>query len=362
METLSAIKPLINWLPNANSPLLIAGPCSAETEEQVLETAKQLAEFTTAQIFRAGVWKPRTRPNSFEGMGEEALKWIVKAGKQTGMLTMVEIANAHHAEKALEAGIDILWIGARTTVNPFYVQEIADALIGTNIPVMVKNPVNPDLQLWLGAFERLHKVGINKLVAIHRGFSSSTETVYRNNPDWAIPIELMRIAPKLPIICDPSHIGGKRDLLHQISQKALDLGMNGLMIETHPNPDQALSDAQQQITPCRLKELMDGLVLRKKASNDSEFNNKLVEMRAEIDAIDRMIMETIARRMKVIEEIGKYKKLNSITILQLERWTQILQNTRNYADIIGLDREFIISVYNQIHLESIKLQTEVMNE
>lgn len=356
------ITPLNEWLDLGDEPLLVAGPCSAETEEQVMATASQLKNLTPTKIFRAGIWKPRTRPDSFEGMGEPALKWVKEAGKNYGFLTTVEVANTVHVEQALKAGIDILWIGARTTVNPFYVQEIADALRGTGIPVFIKNPVNPDLQLWLGAFERFNKVGITKLVAIHRGFSSYNEKVFRNAPDWKIPIELMRMQPNLPLICDPSHIAGDRELLHQVAQKALDLNMQGLMLETHPDPDHAWSDAKQQITPFRLHELMNSLIFRKKGSLNLEFNSKLEDLRHEIDKLDRTLIDAIGQRMKIIAEIGQYKKDNQTTILQLDRWNQILQNARNYSDVVGLDREFIVSVFNQIHLESIKIQTEVMNE
>lgn len=356
------ITPLHEWLPLGDEPLLVAGPCSAETEEQVLETARQVKNLTPTKIFRAGIWKPRTRPDSFEGMGEPALNWVVNAGQENGLLTAVEVANSSHVEAALKAGIDVLWIGARTTVNPFYVQEIADAVRGTTIPVFVKNPVNPDLQLWLGAFERFNKAGIRKLVAIHRGFSSYHEKVFRNAPDWKIPIELMRIQPNLPLICDPSHIAGDRELLHQVAQKALDLDIKGIMLETHPDPDHAWSDAKQQITPFRLRELFNSLIFRKKGSENLDFNSKLEDLRHEIDKLDRTLIDAIGQRMKIIAEIGHYKKDNQTTILQLERWNQILQNARNYSEIVGLDREFIVSVFNQIHLESIKIQTEVMNE
>lgn len=353
---------LPDWLDLSGEPLLVAGPCSAETEEQVMQTARQLSEFTPVRIFRAGIWKPRTRPDSFEGMGEPALEWVVKAGKENALLTAVEVANANHVEQALKAGIDILWIGARTTVNPFYVQEIADAVRGTSTPVFVKNPVNPDLPLWLGAFERLNKAGIKKLVAVHRGFSSYSEKVFRNAPDWKIPIELMRIQPNLPVICDPSHIAGERDLLHQVAQKALDLDMQGIMLETHPDPDHAWSDAKQQITPFRLKELYNSLIFRKRGSENLAFNTKLEDLRHEIDKLDRVLIDTIGQRMKIIAEIGQYKKENKITILQMDRWNKILQNARNYSDVVGLEREFVVAVFNQLHLESIKIQTEVMNE
>lgn len=350
-----------NWFNNFNKPLVVAGPCSAESEEQVLATAKELAEIEQVQIFRAGIWKPRTRPNSFEGVGTIGLQWLKKVKEQTGLLTAVEAANAEHVEACLSAGIDIIWIGARTTVNPFTVQEIANALKGVEITVMVKNPINPDLQLWLGAIERLNNVGIDKVIAVHRGFSSLSQNKFRNVPNWQIPIELKIQRPEIPMLCDPSHIAGKRDLLLSVAQEALDLDMDGLMIETHIDPTNAKSDAQQQITPTQLKKLLSELVFRSAISGNVEFSNRLEQLRKRIDKIDLDIIDILAARMQLVEEIGLYKKENNVTILQLERWNKVMKNILAQSESLGIDTEFSKKLYQLVHEESIRIQTEIMN-
>jgi chorismate mutase len=342
-------------------PLIISGPCSAESEEQVLSTARAIAETGVSTVFRAGVWKPRTRPNAFEGVGEQGLVWLKKVKEETGLLTATEVATASHVEKALKHGIDILWVGARTTVNPFSVQEIADALRGVDIPVLVKNPLHPDLQLWIGALERINNAGINKIAAVHRGFHTFNNKEYRNLPKWELVIELKMLCPDLPIICDPSHICGNTSLIPGVAQKAFDLDMSGLMIETHCRPDKALSDAGQQITPKELQRIISKLVVRKATFNDALFENKLEELRSIIDRSDEDIISAMARRMAIVREIGEYKKEKDITILQLERWQEILKNQLKTGPGIGLDKEFIKKLYLLIHDESIRLQTEVMN-
>lgn len=342
-------------------PLVMAGPCSAETEEQVMETARQLKE-NGINIFRAGIWKPRTRPNTFEGVGKEGLPWLKKVHNELGMLTATEVANANHVFEALKYGVDILWIGARTTANPFAVQEIADALEGVDIPVLIKNPVNPDVELWIGAFERLNQAGIKKLAAIHRGFSTYGKTFYRNDPQWQIPIELKRRIPDLPMITDPSHICGNRELLFEISQEAMDLNFDGLIIESHICPDKAISDAGQQITPKALKELLDKLVLRKPNIENTLIMNSLEDLRQEIDKYDDKLLDILASRMMVAEKIGLYKKEHNLTILQSGRWDELLQERTRKAMKKGLSEEFIIKVLRAIHQESINRQTKIMNE
>lgn len=342
-------------------PFVVAGPCSAETEGQVIQICSQIAEKGLADALRAGIWKPRTRPDSFEGLGEEALPWLVEAGKITGLPTATEVANRAHVELALRAGVDILWIGARTTVNPFAVQEIADALKGSSIPVMVKNPVNPDVELWLGAFERLEKAGITDLVAVHRGFSVYKHEKYRNVPNWELPIALKERIPDLPIICDPSHITGKRDLLLEVSQKAMDLNFDGLMIETHPDPDNAWSDAAQQVTAEGLEHILRNLVLRSK-NVKHDMLAELEKMRTMTAALDDRIFSLLAERMKISEEVGQFKRANNITILQQEHWTKIIANRLNSADENGLSAKFIRQVMDAVHQESIRHQEKVMNK
>ncbi|MBN2518889.1 MAG: bifunctional 3-deoxy-7-phosphoheptulonate synthase/chorismate mutase type II, partial [Bacteroidales bacterium] len=328
-------------------PLVISGPCSAESEEQVMLTAKNLAKHGF-QVFRAGIWKPRTRPNSFEGHGSKALPWMKKVKEETGMYTATEVANVKHVFEALKHGIDILWIGARTTANPFAVQEIADALEGVDVPVLVKNPINPDAELWIGALERLNIAGIKQLAAIHRGFSSAEKGIYRNPPQWQIPIELKRRIPDLPMIVDPSHICGSWERLFEISQKAMDLNFDGLIIESHINPEEAWSDAKQQITPDELKSLVEKLVLRKADIADDQ-KVTLEELRTQIDKFDDEIMSIFEKRMKIADEIGKYKKTNNITILQTKRWDEILTKRISEGNMKGLGAEFITRIFRAIH-------------
>jgi chorismate mutase len=360
MQTSFEIAPIKSWLPVKKSPLVIAGPCSAESEEQIMSTARELAKIPQVRVFRAGLWKPRTRPSSFEGVGKRGLQWLAKVKTETGLLTTIEVANPKHVEEALMHGIDILWIGARTVVNPFSVQEISEVLHGVDIPVMVKNPLNPDINIWIGALERLSQAGIRKLIAVHRGFSFFTHTPYRNSPMWEIPIELKRLYPGLPVLVDPSHICGETSLLFPVSQRALDLAMDGLMIESHIRPEEALTDKKQQITPGKLKDLLSGLVIRKEHGN-IEFENKLEELRSEIDKLDEELIDILSRRMKIVEEMGKYKKENNITILQLKRWSRIIRSRVETGVKLGLTREFLLKLLEVLHEESIQRQTEVMN-
>ena len=350
------------WLPSINEPLIISGPCGAESLDQLLKTAQQLKEINKVSLFRAGVWKPRTRPNSFEGKGEEALQWLTEVKKQFGFKITVEVANAQHTELALKYGVDVLWIGARTTANPFSVQEIADALKGIDVPVMIKNPIHADLQLWIGAIERIYNSGISKIAAIHRGFHYYGKTKYRNKPFWQIPIELRTLFPDLPIICDSSHISGNKELIPSVSQKALDLGMNGLMIETHYNPDLALSDASQQYTPSQLNQLISKLVLRNQLSEDELITNKLSDFRKIIDEIDDELLNVLKKRMQIIEKIAMHKKEQNISIFQLGRWQEILRTRVQWADKIGVSRQHIEKICILLHEESIRLQNKLMNE
>ena len=355
------ITPIESWFPVTNKPMVISGPCSAESERQMLTTAAQLAETGVVNVFRAGVWKPRTRPNSFEGIGLPALGWVQKVKEEFGFVTAVEVANASHAKACIEYDVDILWIGARTSANPFSVQEIADAIKGIDIPVFVKNPVNPDLQLWIGAMERINQAGVSKLAAIHRGFSSHEHTLYRNIPMWEIPIELMRLYPELNVICDPSHISGSRELLSHVAQKAMDLNMHGIMMESHYNPEVALSDKDQQVTPKMLKAIVDGLVIRTSTTDNQDFVDHLTELRKTIDTIDDEIVEKLAKRMEVAEKIGQYKKDNNVTILQVSRWEEIINKRIKMGDDMGLSEEFMKQLLQIIHKESIRKQTEIMN-
>ncbi len=342
-------------------PYIISGPCSAETEEQLLKTAKQLVKYSSIDCLRAGIWKPRTRPNSFEGVGETGLQWLKEAGNEVNLPVTTEVANTRHVELAIKNNIDILWIGARTVANPFSVQEIANALKGIDIPVMIKNPVNPDLQLWVGAIERIFQVGIKNIKAIHRGFSSFEKSVYRNTPKWEIPIELMRIFPEIPIICDPSHIGGNREMIQAISQKALDLEMDGLMIESHVNPDEAWSDSKQQINPKKLQEILSKLVVREPNVNNTTLKNKLTILRNKIDGLDEEIINLLSTRMNTVEEIGNHKKDNDITILQADRWKKIINDRKKIAKEAGVSEEFIQRILKTIHEESINIQTNILN-
>lgn len=344
------------WLKFDKIPWIIAGPCSAESKQQVISTARELANSGNVKVFRAGLWKPRTRPHSFEGVGKIGLDWLKTVKAETSLLTATEVANPKHIELCLDSGIDILWIGARTTANPFIVQEIADALKGTDIPVLVKNPINAELGLWIGAIERLYDAGIRKLAAIHRGFSTYIEMEYRNRPNWQIPIELKRLLPRLPLICDPSHISGKRDLIEPISQMALDFGMDALMIETHIDPDNAKSDAQQQITPRALTELLNRLRTRDKVPTDKQLKATIARLRTAISHADSKIIQDLAERMRYVEQIGKLKQQHNIPVLQIERWETLLKDHIAKAQQIGLDSDFIKAVFEIIHTQAVKKQ------
>ncbi len=347
-------------LANRKKPILIAGPCSAETEAQTLETAHALAATGRVDFFRAGVWKPRTRPNSFEGVGPVGLGWLQKVKKETGLAVCTEVASAHHVELALRAEIDLLWIGARSTVNPFTVQEIADALRGSDLPILIKNPVNADLDLWIGAIERVSAAGIRRIGAIHRGFSHFGKTPFRNVPLWQLPIELMRRMPELTILNDPSHICGNRHLLAETAQKALDLQMHGLMIETHPRPDEAWSDAKQQITPERWTELIEGLVVRKAMSKNIEFADQLDALRRQIDQLDAEMLEIFEKRMNLAERIGQIKRESNVAILQPQRWNDILRRAHERAPEMGLSPTFVEAIFQAAHQESINRQSAAM--
>lgn len=340
-------------------PFLVSGPCSAESEKQVIETAVKLARYGV-RVYRAGIWKPRTRPDSFEGMGTVALPWLRRVKEETGMLTTTEVANILHVKMALDAGIDILWIGARTTANPFAVQEIADIIRGSDIPVFIKNPINPDIDLWIGAIERINKAGVKKILAVHRGFSTFRETKFRNTPHWEIPIELKRRIPELPIINDPSHICGNRDLLQDVSQKAMDLDFDGLFIESHIDPDNALSDSNQQITPEALGKLIGSLVIRKPEINDNGSNYILESFREKIDRFDKSLIEILQNRMEISEQIGRFKKSKNMTILQTKRWSEIVNDRVKKGSAKGLSQNFIMKIYTAIHEESINWQNTVM--
>jgi len=355
------IESLSSWT-GVQRPFIISGPCSAETEEQMVTTARQIAATGKAHALRAGIWKPRTRPGQYEGAGDIGLKWLIRAKEETGLPVTTEVANAAHVDACLKAGVDFLWVGARTTVNPFSVQEVADALKGVNIPVLVKNPVNPDLELWIGALERLNRAGITKLAAIHRGFSSFEKGPFRNAPMWDMAIELKTRVPELDIICDPSHISGNRELISLISQKALDLDMAGLMIESHLNPDAAWSDAKQQVTPANLAKIIDGLVVRTVSSENKTFKDTLSVLREQIDQLDDEIMTRMASRMKISEKIGQYKQENNVTILQVNRWEEIVQTRVSMAKAMGLDEGFMRDLLRLVHHESIQIQTKIMNQ
>ena len=341
-------------------PYLIAGPCSAESENQLLTIAKAVEG--TADVFRAGVWKPRTKPNSFEGIGKDALTWLTTIQQETSLKVVTEVATAKHVELCLESGVDMLWIGARTTVNPFYVQEIAEALRGVDIPVFVKNPIHPELGLWLGAFERLHKVGVKQLAAIHRGFYSYEKVAFRNDPKWEIPIKLRKEIRDLPIICDPSHIAGKSALVEDIAQTAMDINLDGLMIETHHNPAVALSDAEQQVTPIELNRIMNNLVLRDTKLRDEEFKGRLLNFRNQIDNFDTKIIELLNNRKQVVEHIANFKNENRLTIFQIERWFEILNTRKENANLLGVDEQMVEEIFALIHKYSILTQTKLMRK
>lgn len=353
--------PLARWSGIEHRPFIIGGPCSAESEAQVLESAARLSG-ARVDYFRAGIWKARTRPASFEGIGDAALPWLKRAGVQHGMRTATEVATPAHVEAALRHGIDLLWIGARTTVNPFSVQEIADALRGVHVPVLVKNPTSPDIGLWLGAIERIHRAGVRSLGVIHRGFSVANVRQYRNAPMWEIAIELRRLHPTLPIVTDPSHITGRRDLVLDVAQRAMDLGLDGLMIEAHPNPDQAWSDAAQQVTPERLGEIIALLKVRRETSADVEYLASLEILRDRIDHLDHDLLDLLARRMQVVEEIADYKRAKNVATLQVSRWSALLEDRLARARELGLSSDYARAVYEIIHRESIRRQSEIMNE
>lgn len=339
-------------------PYIIAGPCSAESEHQILRIANSIKDI--AHVFRAGVWKPRTNPNSFEGAGVAALKWLQKVQSEIGLKVITEVATAKHVELCLSHGIDMLWIGSRTTVNPFYVQEISDALRGIDIPVFVKNPIHPEIGLWLGAFERLNKAGVTKIAAIHRGFYNYKDSAFRNDPKWEMPIKLREEVRDLPIICDPSHIAGKSNLIEDVSQTAMDINLDGLMIETHDNPSTALSDAQQQVTPEKLAHILNNLVLRYAQLRDAAFKDELLEFRNKIDLLDNKIIELLSDRKKIVKTIANFKNKNKLTIFQIERWFEILRTRRSIANNHALDDQMVSEIFELIHKYSILTQTKIM--
>ena len=343
-------------------PLIISGPCSAETEEQLVETAVQLAALGKVDVLRAGIWKPRTRPGSFEGVGTKGLPWLQKAKEKTGLPVAIEVATGKQVEDALHFDVDILWIGARTTVNPFSVQEVADALKGVDVPVLIKNPINPDLELWLGAVERVAKAGVQDIGLIHRGFSSYGNTEYRNAPMWHLAIEMKRRNPEMLLINDPSHICGRRDILLDVAQKAINLDFDGIMVESHINPDEAWSDAKQQITPEQFGAMLSAIEWRKEDINSDDFHAALEKFRQQINHIDDELMQLIGQRMKIAKQIGQYKKDNNITILQTNRWNEILERAYQRGEVLGLSQEFVSRYMDAIHLESINLQNKLMNK
>ncbi len=338
-------------------PFVIAGPCSAETEEQVMTTAKQLAA-KGCHMFRAGVWKPRTKPGGFEGNGEQALPWLQRVKAETGMLVSTEVATPEHVELCLKYGLDILWVGARTSANPFAMQALADTLKGVDIPVFVKNPVNPDLELWIGALERINQAGVKRLAAIHRGFSSYDKKIYRNSPMWQIPIELRRRIPNLPIICDPSHIGGRRELIAPLCQQAMDLGFDGLIVESHCTPDEAWSDAKQQVTPDVLDYILNLLVIRDETVTTEGINT----LRHQIDDLDNQLMDLLSKRMRVCREIGQYKKEHNMTVLQPTRYGEILDKRSAQGALCGMGNDFVRTVFEAVHEESVRQQMDIINQ
>jgi chorismate mutase len=343
-------------------PLIISGPCSAESREQLIKTAHELSKIGKVCVFRTGIWKPRTRPGTFEGVGEKGLKWLQEVHQTTGLPVAVEVASPYHLDQVYKYNINMVWIGARTTSNPFSIQELADKLSGTDIPVLVKNPINPDLNLWIGALERFYGTGIRKLAAVHRGFYPFEQTHLRNIPKWELPIELKTRINELPIFCDPSHIAGSREHISEISQKALDLNMDGLMIESHINPDEALSDAQQQLTPKNLEKLLNNLVYRTNDPNDIGFRDAMESLREKIDSIDEQIIELLAKRMDVVGEIAQYKSQKKVTIFQLRRWEKIISSRVSQGIELGLSKKFIKDLLELVHKASIARQTEVMNK
>jgi len=345
-----------------NEPILISGPCSAETRDQVVQTALQLKQLNKIHLFRSGIWKPRTKPGMFEGVGSIGLQWLKEAKELTNIPNTVEVATSKHVEEALMHEIDCLWIGARTVANPFSVQALAEALQGVDIPVLIKNPTNPDIELWVGAIERILNAGIKDIVLVHRGFTSYAQTEYRNPPMWQLAIEIKRRFPQFPMLCDPSHIAGKRSLLQGIAQQSIDLNYNGLMIESHIDPENAWSDSAQQITPEKLADLLNNLLWRSGEVNPSLDYSELTELRTRIDQKDDELILLLSERMKIADEIGKFKKNNNITILQTERWNQILERALQKCDALGLSKDFIRNYFESVHLESIFHQNNVMNK
>lgn len=352
--------PIFSGNSPGDGPLIISGPCSAETEEQVSRTVHRLAASGKVHAIRAGIWKPRTRPDSFEGIGAPALSWLRRAGEEVGLPTMTEVANARHVEQALNSGINMLWIGARTTVNPFFVQEIAEALRGVDVPVFVKNPIHPEIGLWMGAIERFEKVGVSQIAAIHRGFYAHKLNPFRNDPKWEVSIELRSQRPDLPIICDPSHISGKRDYIYEVAQTALDLQLDGLMIESHINPDKALSDSEQQLIPEDVIGILDRLVIRDEDCSNNETVQRLEQLRLIIDEIDHTLVEVIAKRRDLVEQIGQVKKDNNLAILQFHRWFAILKDRAIHGEKMGVDAKFINELFQLIHKFSIDVQQQMM--
>jgi chorismate mutase len=355
------VLPMARWSGSDRKPLVIAGPCAAESEDQVLETARRM-DPARVDYLRAGIWKARTRPNSFEGIGEEALPWLRQAGAEFGFKTATEIAQPAHVELALKHSIDLLWIGARTTVNPFSVQELANELRGTDVPVLIKNPTSPDPALWMGAIERIHGAGVEALGAIHRGFTTSGKSSYRNEPMWNIVIELRRTMPEMPIITDPSHITGRRDLIQMVAQRAMDFGIDGLMIETHPTPDQAWSDATQQIMPERLTEILEQLNIRRSGTDEASNDSLLVELREAIDQVDRELLGVLSERLSIVKRIGEWKRDKNITSFQVARWNALLEDRTNLAAALGLNKEYVKAVYDVIHREAVHHQNQIISD
>lgn len=345
-----------------SGPVMIAGPCSAETEDQILCTANSLTDSCKPALFRAGIWKPRTRPGTFSGVGIKGLQWMTKVKEQTGMRVTIEAASPRHVEACLKAGIDVIWLGARTVSNPFSVQEIAESLRGVDIPVLVKNPLNPDIDLWIGAIERIYNAGISRLAAVHRGFSPFERTRYRNMPKWEIPIELRRRIKEIPVLCDPSHIAGNSLLVPELAQKAMDMNMDGLMVEVHYDPPSALSDSNQQLSPAGYCDMMKNLVIRRSKPEDPGFLNHLEELRNQVDSVDHQLIELLARRLEIIDLIGEYKFKNNVAVLQMDRWLEILNTRLEQAGISGIDLNFTEKYLKLMHQESIRRQTVIMRK
>lgn len=353
------VNPLNKWVKTHRKVMVIGGPCSVETPEQFMATAKEMKALNV-DVLRGGIWKPRTRPGGFEGVGLEALKWIKDVKAETGLPFATEVGSPEHVELALKYNVDILWIGARTTVNPFTMQHIADALKGVDVPVLVKNPVNPDLALWIGGIERIYNAGIKNLGAIHRGFTSFEKAKYRNLPNWQIAMELKRQFPDLPVICDPSHIAGNRDLIEEVCQRAMDLDFDGLMIESHINPDVALSDAAQQVTPVNLGRILDNLIIKSETSTNAEFISKLEVLRGQIDKLDKELVEVLSARMNLADKIGEYKKDNSVTTFQQSRWDEIYNTRRDWAIKMNVNPDFVSEIFKSVHSESVRRQEEII--